>query len=164
MQATQHHISRLRLLSSPWEQHQNWTLPSPHCPFIVEHPPDFRFRARQQIPDAKVRGFQWNVSFRTFERQLMEHDYVRTGCVFFSIRTLGSAGKSKKESKTASKENSTMMASQQNIQQQSRPGVEVVKASLDLTGKYPNTNKGRIGFLDECDWNRDYRPMLTLKR
>ena len=25
-------------------------------------------------------------------------------------------------------------------------GVEVVKASLDLTGKYPNTNKGRIGF------------------
>ena len=28
--------------------------------------------------------------------------------------------------------------------------VEVVKASLDLTGKYPNTNKGRIGFLDEC--------------
>ena len=29
--------------------------------------------------------------------------------------------------------------------------VEVVKASLDLTGKYPNTNKGRIGFLDECN-------------
>ena len=27
-------------------------------------------------------------------------------------------------------------------------GVEVVKASLDLTGKYPNTNKGKIGFLD----------------
>ena len=25
-------------------------------------------------------------------------------------------------------------------------GVEVVKASLDLTGKYPNTKKGRIGF------------------
>ena len=29
--------------------------------------------------------------------------------------------------------------------------IEVVKASLDLTGKYPNTNKGRIGFLDECN-------------
>lgn len=29
--------------------------------------------------------------------------------------------------------------------------VEVVKANLDLTGKYPNTNKGRIGFLDECN-------------
>ena len=29
--------------------------------------------------------------------------------------------------------------------------VEVVKASLDLTGKYPNTDKGRIGFLDECN-------------
>ena len=30
-------------------------------------------------------------------------------------------------------------------------GVEVVKTSLDLTGKYPNTNKRRIGFLDECN-------------
>ena len=30
--------------------------------------------------------------------------------------------------------------------------VEVVKASLDLTGKYPNTNRERIGFrLDECN-------------
>ena len=27
--------------------------------------------------------------------------------------------------------------------------VEVVKASLDLTERYPNSNKGRIGFLDE---------------
>ena len=30
-------------------------------------------------------------------------------------------------------------------------GVELVKASLDLTGKYPNTNKGIIGFLDVCN-------------
>ena len=34
--------------------------------------------------------------------------------------------------------------------------VEVVKASLDLTGKYPNTNKRRIGFLDECTWKISY--------
>ena len=31
------------------------------------------------------------------------------------------------------------------------PRVQVVKARLDLTGKYPNINKGRIGFLDECN-------------
>ena len=30
-------------------------------------------------------------------------------------------------------------------------GVEVVKASLDLAGKYPNTIKRRIGFLDDCN-------------
>ena len=29
--------------------------------------------------------------------------------------------------------------------------VAVDKASLDLTGRYPNTNKGRTGFLDECN-------------
>ena len=29
--------------------------------------------------------------------------------------------------------------------------VEVVKACLDFTGKYPNTNKGRKGFLNECN-------------
>ena len=29
--------------------------------------------------------------------------------------------------------------------------VEVVKANPDLTEKYPNTNKGKIGFLDECN-------------
>ena len=34
--------------------------------------------------------------------------------------------------------------------------VEVVKASLDLTGKYPNTIKRGIGFLDECNWKISY--------
>ena len=29
--------------------------------------------------------------------------------------------------------------------------VEIVKTSLDLAGKYPNTNKGGKGFLDECN-------------
>ena len=33
---------------------------------------------------------------------------------------------------------------------ESKGGVVVVKVSLYLTGKYPNTNKGRVGFFDEC--------------
>ena len=34
--------------------------------------------------------------------------------------------------------------------------VELEKASLNLTGKCPNTNRRRIGFLDECNWKISY--------
>ena len=40
--------------------------------------------------------------------------------------------------------------------------VEVVKASHDLTGKDPNTNKGRIGFLDECNWKFSYTSLYRV--
>ena len=38
--------------------------------------------------------------------------------------------------------------------------VEVVKASLDLTLKYPNINKERIGFLDDCNWKISYTSLI----
>ena len=74
---------------------------------------------QQQFPDAKVCSFKSNVSFQTFERQLVERDYVRMKSVFLVVRTLQCSGKPKTESDTASNGNSTMLDAQQNRQQHS---------------------------------------------
>ena len=41
-------------------------------------------------------------------------------------------------------------------------GVEAVKGSLDLTGKYPNTNKGRIGFFVQMPVLKKASPIVLL--
>ena len=86
-----------------------------------EHSPYLRFHAKQQFPDAKVRSSKWNVSFRTFERQLIERNYVRMKSVFSIVRTLESMGKPKTERDTASNVNSNMLDAKQNRQQHSGP-------------------------------------------
>ena len=83
--------------------------------------PHLRFRAKQQFPDAKGHQTNSNVVFRMFEHQFVEQDYVSMASVFLVVRTLQSAGKPKTKSDTASNENSTLLAAEQNRQQHSRP-------------------------------------------